>query len=439
MSQCLACTAVTQLAKSADKSHLEQILGGTVSGLEEEEESDRGSLHSARQSVQSYQPSEVSDADGEETVVYKTQGDEIWALKSGILTKVGDTSEIKSAMDKTAVKEMIDALVASQEASRNAERNAEKAERAAEVLKQQSDRNSEMLRHREERIRDKQEMRDTMKAMLGEVIGQFMAIQANNNNNPQEVDNSQLNASVSHQLQEGVLETEPCHSGANGDQNGQNGDQNGHFSQTGTRKRGRSSDHHASQDVRRGQSSEAGQGHKGKVYGHTSRQTHVQSANLKQPQYSNSQYQSNPTERGGHQVTSTPNPSQRTNGQNNGNTNPNPNSSPVMQEQVSPLRRTVNFEDEYYEGEQRPSEGGRYSGQFNQNPPALRGYGEDPYGGGGAYDYEREEWYESDNNQQGQATYYQGQNNQQGPQNNYRQQNHQGQNHNRNEPQFKNR
>ncbi|MCP4486712.1 MAG: hypothetical protein GY820_05240, partial [Gammaproteobacteria bacterium] len=251
---------------------------------------------------------EVSDADGEETVVYKTQGDEIWALKSGILTKVGDTSEIKSAMDKTAVKEMIDALVASQEATRNAE----KADRAAEVLQQKTD-----------RIRDKQEMRDYVKNMLGQVMEQFAAReQINKPQREEEDNNSQLNASVSNQLQEGALGTEPGYSGANGDQNGQNGDQNGHFSQTGTRKRGRSSDHHASQDVRRGQSSEAGQGHKGKVYWHTSRQTHVQSANSKQPQYSNSQYQSNPTERGGHQVTSTPNPSQRTNGQNNGNTNP---------------------------------------------------------------------------------------------------------------------
>ncbi len=125
-----------------------------------------------------------------------------------------------------------------------------------------------MLRHREERIRDKQEMRDTMKAMLGQAIEQFAAIQ-NNNNNPQreEVDDSQLNASVSNQLQEGALETGPCHSGANGDQNGQTGDQNGQSSQTGTRKRSRSSEHRASQDVRKGQSSEAGQGIKVRCIG----------------------------------------------------------------------------------------------------------------------------------------------------------------------------
>ncbi|MCP4491168.1 MAG: hypothetical protein GY820_28205, partial [Gammaproteobacteria bacterium] len=159
---------------------------------------------------------EVSDADGEETVVYKTQGDEIWALKSGILTKVGDTSEIKSAMDKTAVKELLDAFVKGQEAKND-------------VL------NSEMLRLREERIRDKQEMRDSMKDMLGQIMGQLGVSQANNKPQREEEDNnSQLNASVSNQLQEGALGTEPCFSGANRDQNGQNVDQNANF-----RKRGR--------------------------------------------------------------------------------------------------------------------------------------------------------------------------------------------------------
>ncbi len=60
------------------------------------------------------------------------QGKEIWALKAGILTKVRDTSQIKSAVDKTAVKEMLEEFAKNQKAEH------------------QSERNSEMLRHREE-------------------------------------------------------------------------------------------------------------------------------------------------------------------------------------------------------------------------------------------------------------------------------------------------
>ncbi|MCP4491595.1 MAG: hypothetical protein GY820_30450, partial [Gammaproteobacteria bacterium] len=87
--------------------------------------------------------------------------------------------------------------------------------------------------------------------------------------------------------------------------------------------------------------------------------------------------------------------------------------------------------------EEGESEGGRgHQGHPNQNPPTPMGYGNASLGGNGFYE-EREERYDSDNAQRGQANAYQGQ-----PNNNQQQQryqNNRSQNHNRNEQQFKNR
>ncbi|MCP4493840.1 MAG: hypothetical protein GY820_42045 [Gammaproteobacteria bacterium] len=120
--------------------------------------------------------------------------------------------------------------------------------------------------------------------------------------------------------------------------------------------------------------------------------------------------------------------------QSRSNPNPNPNQSAARQEQVSPLQRAVNFADEYDGDEEGDSEGGRgHRGYHNQNPPTPSGYGNESVGGNGFYD-ERDDRYESDNAQRGQANPYQGNLN-----HNQQNRNNHGQNHNRNEQQFKNR
>ncbi|MCP4490450.1 MAG: hypothetical protein GY820_24490, partial [Gammaproteobacteria bacterium] len=114
--------------------------------------------------------------------------------------------------------------------------------------------------------------------------------------------------------------------------------------------------------------------------------------------------------------------------------NQNPNQFAAMQEQVSPLHRAVNFADEYDGDEEGDSEGGRgHQGYRNQNPPTPLGYGNESVGGNGFYD-DRDDRYESDNAQRGQANEYQG-----NPNHNQQNRNNHGQNHNRNEQQFKNR
>ncbi len=75
VSQCLACTAVTQLANSADKSYIKNLLQSV--GLEEEEESDSLSVCSEGKLISSHQSNEVSDIEVEETVMYKVHGDEV--------------------------------------------------------------------------------------------------------------------------------------------------------------------------------------------------------------------------------------------------------------------------------------------------------------------------------------------------------------------------
>ncbi|MCP4473091.1 MAG: hypothetical protein GY821_00655, partial [Gammaproteobacteria bacterium] len=196
-------------------------------------------------------------------------------------------------------------------------------------------------------------------------------------------------------------------------------------------RRGRSADRDASQNGPRGQSDDARQNQKERVYWHRQHQPQSQS-NSRQPQYSNSQNQyqnsqnqpnsnfqnqnqnsyqqnnsnfqnrNNQTERGGQQMFSTPNH------QGVSNPNPNPNQSAARQEQVSPLHRAVNFADEYNGDEEGDSEGGRgHQGYRNQNPPTPSGYGNESVGGNGFYD-ERDDRYESDNAQRGQAKQYQG-------------------------------
>ncbi|MCP4492762.1 MAG: hypothetical protein GY820_36470, partial [Gammaproteobacteria bacterium] len=108
VSQCLSCTAITQLANSADKCYIESLLSNA--GLEEEEESDHASVHSEGEIVSRQQSNEASDVEGDETVVYKVQGDEVWQLQAGILTKVGDVNIIRMVMDRNMVKGVLDAL-----------------------------------------------------------------------------------------------------------------------------------------------------------------------------------------------------------------------------------------------------------------------------------------------------------------------------------------
>ncbi|MCP4489265.1 MAG: hypothetical protein GY820_18425, partial [Gammaproteobacteria bacterium] len=98
VSNCLACTVVTQLASSADKSYIDTLLKSA--GLEEEEDSDRVSVTSEDRVVSRPQSNESSDVEGGETVVYKVRGDEVWQSKAGVSTKVGDVSIIKKIMDQ---------------------------------------------------------------------------------------------------------------------------------------------------------------------------------------------------------------------------------------------------------------------------------------------------------------------------------------------------
>ncbi|MCP4473256.1 MAG: hypothetical protein GY821_01515, partial [Gammaproteobacteria bacterium] len=74
VSNCLACTVVTQLASSADKSYIDTLLKSA--GLEEEEDSDRASVTSEGKVVSRPQSNEASDIEGDETIVNEEQGDE---------------------------------------------------------------------------------------------------------------------------------------------------------------------------------------------------------------------------------------------------------------------------------------------------------------------------------------------------------------------------
>ncbi|MCP4486879.1 MAG: hypothetical protein GY820_06100, partial [Gammaproteobacteria bacterium] len=229
---------MTQFASSADKSYIDTLLKSA--GLEEEEESDRVSVSSEGKVVSSHQSNEVSDVEGDETVIYKVQGDDVWQLKAGILTKVGDINIVKKVMDQAAVKGLLDAFMGQLKADRLAERDADKVEREAKESAEQVEREAEkaereaekaehaaeVLKQREDRIRDKHEMRDYVKNFVEQFAESGDHVTQRNTN-------MQVNVSVPNQLQ-GALGTGPCHSGAvsNGDQ---------------TSRRGRSKDRDASQ------------------------------------------------------------------------------------------------------------------------------------------------------------------------------------------------
>ncbi|MCP4474379.1 MAG: hypothetical protein GY821_07395, partial [Gammaproteobacteria bacterium] len=190
------------------------------------------------------------DVEGDETVVYKVQGDEVWQSQAGILTKVGDINIIKKVMDQAAIKGMLDAVVAQLKADSQAREDAAKVEREAEKAEREAEkaeRNAETLKAREDRIRDKHEMRDYVKNFMGQFVD--MGDHATQRNT-----NPQVSASVPNQSQ-GALGTGPCHSGAASD-----GDQRG--------RRGRSADRDASQNGPRGQSDDARQNQKERVYWH---------------------------------------------------------------------------------------------------------------------------------------------------------------------------
>ncbi|MCP4489564.1 MAG: hypothetical protein GY820_19945, partial [Gammaproteobacteria bacterium] len=264
-------------------------------------------------------------------------------------------------------------------------------------------------------------------------VGQF--VDTGVHSNPQGSGGTQVHSSIPNQSQ-GALGMGPSYSGANSD-----GDQE--------RNRGRLKDRDASQNGQHCQSGDARQNAKGRVVWHKHHQPQPQSIS-KQPQYSNSQNQTqnsqnpqnsnfqnhnqnsfqqnnsnfqnrnNQTERGGQQMFSTPN-HQRV-----ANPNPNPNQVGVIQEQVSPMQRGVYFEEEYEGDEEGESEGGRgHQGHPNQNPPTPMGYGNGNEDGYEGYD----ERYDSDNAQGGQMNAYQGQRNNNRQNQGY--QNNHGQNHNR--------
>ncbi|MCP4490688.1 MAG: hypothetical protein GY820_25750, partial [Gammaproteobacteria bacterium] len=183
VSQCLSCTAVTQLASSADKSYIETLLASA--GLEEEEETDNLSVHSEGEIVSRLESNEVSDVEESGIVIYTVQGDEVWQLEAGISTKVVDINIIKRIMDQTMVKGLLDAFMDQlkvdnqiKEDAAKVERDAAKADREAE----KAERDSEILKQREERIRDKQELRDYVKNFVGQFVDTGdHATQGNNN------------------------------------------------------------------------------------------------------------------------------------------------------------------------------------------------------------------------------------------------------------------
>ncbi|MCP4494347.1 MAG: hypothetical protein GY820_44660 [Gammaproteobacteria bacterium] len=109
VNRCLSCVAVTQIAKSPDPVRLDRLLQGVCSGLEEECDSDNDSLNSQRVTPSSRQSSVESDA-GEDTVVYRAKGDEIWQGSGANSTLLRDTSDITTPMQANAMQQMLDVL-----------------------------------------------------------------------------------------------------------------------------------------------------------------------------------------------------------------------------------------------------------------------------------------------------------------------------------------
>ncbi|MCP4490683.1 MAG: hypothetical protein GY820_25725, partial [Gammaproteobacteria bacterium] len=137
-------------------------------------------------------------------------------------------SIIKKVMDQAMVKGMLDALAAQLKADSQVREDAAKAERELKEAAEKAERDTETLKQREDRIRDKQELRDYVKNF----VSQF--VDTGDHNNAPGSSNTQVHSSVPIQSQ-GALGMGPCHSGtvSNGDQ---------------TSKRGRSKDRGASQD-----------------------------------------------------------------------------------------------------------------------------------------------------------------------------------------------
>ncbi|MCP4492411.1 MAG: hypothetical protein GY820_34645, partial [Gammaproteobacteria bacterium] len=184
---------MTQRASSADKSYIETLLASA--GLEEEEETDNLSVHSEREIVSRSESNETSDVEESGIVIYTVQGDEVWQLEAGISTKVVDINIIKKVMDQTAVKGMLDALAAQLEASSKAREETAKAEREVKEAEQKAERDAETLKQREDRIRDKHEMRDYVKNF----VSQF--VDTGDHNNPQGSSGTQVHSSVPNQSQ----------------------------------------------------------------------------------------------------------------------------------------------------------------------------------------------------------------------------------------------
>ncbi|MCP4491292.1 MAG: hypothetical protein GY820_28850, partial [Gammaproteobacteria bacterium] len=192
------------------------------------------------------------------------------------MTKVGDVSVTKKVMDQAMVRGMLDTVVAQLEASSKAREEAAKAnheaKEAAERAEHEAEKaehNAETLKQREDRIRDRHEMRDFVKNFVGQFVD-------TGDHNTQTNTNPPVSASIPNQSQ-GALGMGPCHSGmvSNGDQ---------------TSRRGRSKDRDALQDGTRCQSDDARQNQKERVYWHKHHQPQPQS-NSKHPQYSSSQNQ----------------------------------------------------------------------------------------------------------------------------------------------------
>ncbi|MCP4491710.1 MAG: hypothetical protein GY820_31055, partial [Gammaproteobacteria bacterium] len=175
---------------SADKSYIETLLASA--GLEEEEETDNLSVHSDREIVSRSESNETSDVEESGIVIYTVHGDEVWQLKAGISTKVVDINLIKKVMDQAAVKGLLDAFMDQlkadnqiKEDAAKVERDAAKADREAEKADREAEkaeRASELLKQREDRIRDRHEMRDYVKNFVGQFVDTGdHATQGNNN------------------------------------------------------------------------------------------------------------------------------------------------------------------------------------------------------------------------------------------------------------------
>ncbi|MCP4475497.1 MAG: DUF4175 domain-containing protein, partial [Gammaproteobacteria bacterium] len=125
----------------------------------EEDDSDENSLRSKGGTASSRQSSVDSDA-GEDTVTYCTRRDEIWQVSGANSTLLGNTSEITTAMDATAMQQMLDALFQKQEVSRKADLQKQEDNRQTDLQKQVDN----LQKLEENRQADLQRIEDKMEA-----------------------------------------------------------------------------------------------------------------------------------------------------------------------------------------------------------------------------------------------------------------------------------